>query len=271
MYHLKKAGETHTIEATERMRWGKRLEGPIAEGVAEELGVQAAPFKHYMRIPEIRMGASFDYEITSGEYAGWLMEIKNVDRLIFKRDWEESEATDYIETQVQHQMHVADRPGCLIVALVGGNEAFYIPRKRDVLIGTALEKRVKRFWDDVLAGSEPEPNYNKDADFIIGLHQSAGSSVLDGNDDPRLAELIKSYQTIKADISANEKEAKALKAQVLDIAGDGYNKIIVDGYSVSCGMVKDTPPTVITSEMVGQTYGGRNGFRNFRVTKKKEK
>ncbi len=36
-------------------------------------------------------------------------------------------------------------------------------------------------------------------------------------------------------------------------------------------MTKDTAPTLITEEMVGQTYGGRRGFRNFRVNERKQK
>ncbi|MFQ5640640.1 MAG: YqaJ viral recombinase family protein, partial [bacterium] len=267
LYHLKKSGEVRAFDSNERMRWGQRLEASIAEGVSEELSCDVSPFKNYIRMPEVRMGASFDYEILSGKYKDWLMEVKNVDSLIFKQQWSETEATDYIETQVQHQMEVADRPGCLVVALVGGNRIFYIPRERDLDVGKALKNRIKKFWQDIESGNEPSPDYERDADFIIGLHQASGGEVLDGSGNETLVDLIKSYHEITQDITENDKEAKAIKAQILEIIGDGPSKVLVDGYSLSCSMTKNTPPTVITDEMIGQTYGGRKGFRNFRITK----
>ena len=36
-------------------------------------------------------------------------------------------------------------------------------------------------------------------------------------------------------------------------------------------MIADTPPTLITEDMVGTTYGGRRGYRNFRINARKAK
>ena len=51
------------FEENDRMKWGSRLEGAIAAGIAEDYGLIVEPFKVYMRIPELRMGSSFDFKI----------------------------------------------------------------------------------------------------------------------------------------------------------------------------------------------------------------
>jgi hypothetical protein len=47
----------------DRMKWGKRLESVIAEGIGEDYGLKVVPFKTYLRIPELRMGSSFDFKV----------------------------------------------------------------------------------------------------------------------------------------------------------------------------------------------------------------
>ena len=81
LWHRKKTGSILSIEENERMKWGSRLEPAIAEGIGIDNGWDVAPFKNYMTIPELRLGSSFDYVIGSNES---LLEIKNVDNLIFK-------------------------------------------------------------------------------------------------------------------------------------------------------------------------------------------
>ena len=44
-----------------------------------------------------------------------------------------------------------------------------------------------------------------------------------------------------------------------------------DGWKISASMVADTPPTIITPDMVGQEIGGRKGYRNLRISTVKPK
>lgn len=61
----------------------------------------------------------------------------------------------------------------------------------------------------------------------------------------------------------------ALKAKVLYTAGSAC-KITSSVGTVSCGYVAATPGKIITPDMVGQTIGGRAGYRTFRFTSKKK-
>ena len=269
LFHYKSTRTSSDFDETDRMKWGKRLEAVIAEGIAEDLGLTIRPLKEYMRHSEVKgMGSSFDYAILGHQDGPGLMEIKNVDSLVYRKDWSEDEAPAHIETQVQHQMEVADVNWCLIVAFCGGNRPYVIRRERDREVGKVLCQRINRFWKDVEAKKAPTPDFIKDAEFIISLHQSAGVKVLEAGE--AVAAMLAEYARLTAEAKSYDELKEAKKAEILMAIGDEYNKVKAGPYTLSCGMTKDTPPSIITPDMVGQTYGGRKGYRGFRLTEKKD-
>jgi predicted phage-related endonuclease len=165
-------------------------------------------------------------------------------------------------------MEIADIEWTLICVLVGGNEAKFIYRERDREVGQGLRDAVRKFWDGVVSSTPPEPNYARDSDFIVSLHQAAGVSLLE-SDEQELIDRLRTHYDIGKEIKDLETERKEMKARIIDTIGDEYNKVKAGAYSLSCGMTKETPPTEITEEMVGESYGGRKSYRTFRVTEKK--
>ena len=258
LFHRKASGDAAIIEDNPRMKAGRYLEPSIAELAGSELGCEVRPLKVYMRDPDVRMGSSFDFEIISGELDGWLLEIKNVDYLVYRDKWEDDEAPDWIECQVQHEIEVADRPGCVIACLVGGNDLRLILRERNRKMGAAIRARIEKFWQDVAAGNAPEPDYLRDADYLIALHQSAGDEVFDAREQPELVDKLREYKRIRGEAGDLDKLSRALKAQILETIGDDVNKVIADGVTLSCGMTKDSFVEAHT----------RKGYRQFRVTVK---
>jgi len=268
LWHRKHDGVIVEIEDNDRMKWGRRLEAPIAEGIAEDLDIKVEPFKEYLTHPdEPHMGSSFDYRIVGGAQGDGLMEIKNVDGLVYRKTWTEDEAPKHIEAQVQHEMEVAGLDYCMIVALVGGNDPKVIWRNRDRDMGAKIRRTIGRFWKTIEANKPPKPDFEQDAEFIISLHQSAGIKILEA--DEELADMLAQYANHTQAMKLYDNLKKELKAKILDKVGDEYNKVIAEGFSLSLTMTKTTPPTVITEDMVGQTYGGRKGYRQFRLTEKK--
>ncbi len=271
LWHRKKDGVIVEVEDNNRMKWGRRFEAPIAEGMAEDLGVEVEPFKEYLTHPEEpRMGSSFDYKMTDKHGNVGLMEVKNVGVDVYRNVWSEEEAPPFIEIQVQHEMEVAGMDFCLIVALVGGNDPKTIWRNRDRAMGLRIRHRIHTFWKSIEANEPPSPVYEKDADFIISMHQSAGVKVMEA--DEELQAMLVDYDLFLAKAKFYEQEKKEMKARILDKVGDEYNKVIwpEGNMTLSLGMTKDTPPKVITPDMVGQKIGGRKGYRQFRLTVKKE-
>jgi hypothetical protein len=197
-----------------------------------------------MRIPELRMGSSFDFIILPGEgYKRGLMEIKNVDGLQFKRAWIEGgddaddEAPPHIEFQVQHQMEVADIDWCLIVALVGGNTPKVIARQRDPEVGALIRERVAEFWHRVDTGNAPKPNFTKDGDTLARLYRENDGSVIDLSENARLTELCRAYKEA-GEQESHGKTAKAIaKAEILTII-ESAKSITADGFKISAGTNK---------------------------------
>jgi len=274
LYH-EKLGNPAAFKASERMRWGNRLESAIAYGAAEDHGFTVQPLKVYMRNPDLRIGSSFDFEILSEQHGQGIMEIKNVDSLIYKRNWTDDgngniEAPEHIELQVQHQMEVSGFEYCAIVAFVGGNSTKIAYRRRDPEIGKAIRDRVEQFWGRVEAKEAPSADYSKDADLIAQLYSQVNKGeLIDTKDDDVLANLVEQYRDAKQSQAHFEKMADGFKARILERVKTA-EKIISPFGSISLGMVKDTPPKLITADMVGTSVGGRAGYRSFKFTPVKQ-
>lgn len=261
LFHRKKSKTIQKIDQNQRMRAGKFLEPSIAELVGNELGCRVAPFKVYATDVDDKMGSSFDYEIVDGKFKDWILEIKNVDYLIYRDQWEDDEAPDHIEVQVQHQLELTGRPGVLIAALVGGNDLRIIERERNPKMGLGIRWRIRSFWEDVAVDREPVPDFTRDAEFIISLHQSAGDEIFCADEGDRVSGLIAEYKELRDGLKDLEDKSKAVKAEILSIVGDNYCKVETPTHRISCGEIGDVRVEAYT----------RAGYRNFKCTKKKEK
>ena len=274
LWHRKRSGTAPEFKVNDRMKWGNRLEAAIAHGIAEEQGWEIQPMKDYWRDPDARLGSSFDFMITNlGEPTH--LEIKNVDYLAFRDGWIEHEdgsieAPEHIEMQVQHQMAVSGFKRAYIGAFIGGNRGVVIERERDEDVIRAIRAKVAEFWRTVDAGQEPDPVMPEDAEAVIRMHQYAEpGKILDASHDEEIARLVADYKAACALRDQSKEDAEVAKARLLERIGDA-EKVLLPGFSISAGMIADTPPTIITAEMVGQTYGGRKGYRNLRITAKKK-
>ena len=275
LWHRKHSGDVPEFKTNERMKWGNRLEAAIAHGIAEEQGWTIEPMKDYLRLPEERIGSSFDFRITSlGEPAH--LEIKNVDYLAFRDGWIEHddgtiEAPEHIEMQVQHQMMVSGYKRAFIGAFIGGNRGVVIERERDEQVISAIRQRIADFWHSVDAGQEPAPMMPGDAEAVIRLNQYAQpGKILDASADEEIAIRVAEYKALGNQAKDIDERLQALKASLFEAIGDA-EKVLLDGWTISAGIQAETPPTLITADMVGTTYGGRKGFRNLRINARKSK
>ena len=273
LWHRKKTGLVPEFVVNERMKWGNRLEAAIAHGIAEEQGWEIRPMKEYLRDPDLRMGSSFDFVITNlGEPVH--LEIKNVDYLAFRDGWIEHddssiEAPEHIEMQVQHQMAVSGFKRAFIGAFIAGNRGVVIERLRDDDVIAAIRAKVANFWRTVDAGLEPEPVMPGDAEVIIRMNQYAKpGKILSAEGDDTLAEMLERYKKAAAAEKNAKEDKEVAKAEIFQHIGDA-EKVLTNAWSVSCAMQADTPPTLITADMVGKSYGGRAGFRNLRIYPRK--
>lgn len=260
------------FEGNERMKWGTRLQDAIAEGIQADFGIWIKPLREYVVKDDIAMGSSFDYEIIGGQIGAdhvfddliplgpGILEIKNVDSLVYKNQWVDGEAPDHIEIQVQHQMEVLEREWAVIAALIGGNRTEILIRKRDRAVGAAIASKVREFWTNLAAGILPPVTMPEDAAFLIKLHQYAEvDKVYDGQHDDELRRLCGVYSKYAAVEKRASERKKAAQAFILRHIGTA-ERALAQGFSVSAGMVAGC-----------HVEYDRAPYRNFRVTQKKVK
>lgn len=273
LWHRKATGVVEAHGDSERMRWGRRLESAIATGVAEDNGWQVRKRDVYVRLDDLRLGASFDFEIDGDPRGPGLLEVKNVDGLVFRDQWhvanDSREAPDHIELQLQTQLEVSGFAWGCIVALVGGNEAHTLIRTRDEEIGRDIRGRARAFWQSVDSGTAPRPDFVRDSEFIIRqLRRHAGTEAIKA--DAEIDNLLAIYQRQAAAMKAAEESRDAVKAEILLRIGTAA-KVTSKLGTLSCGETKDSNGAFITADMVGTYVGGKAGFRQFRFYPTKEK
>lgn len=277
----RKAGKTDSsFKPNERTEIGKEIEVAIASRAARLFGVRIRHKNEYMRIHSARMGASFDYEIMGvrdsatcedqrlrmafGSMGPGLMEVKNVDRFIFKNEWmvgDQPEAPAHIEIQLQQQLEVSELKWGVIVAFVGGNHIEIILRLRDEAVGASLRHTILTFWRNLMTDIYPPISLPEDLGVIKLLHGYAEpGSLFDARENEQVTDLATAY--IAA--AAAEKSAKDLKdtahANLLQLIGEAERVICGNGISISCGMIAPTRVEAFD----------RKGYRNWRVTQRKQ-
>lgn len=246
------------FKGSDRTVWGNRLEAAIAAGIAEDCGVIAVPYKNYVRIPEVRLGASFDWRIVGlaegfkgdqsvrdmfKEHGPGNLEVKNIDSLQFKRNWiadgDVIEATPQIEFQTQGQMEVADLGWTLLAPLVGGNTPRPVIRLRDKELGAMIVEKAAELWDRIARGAAPEPDFQKDAGVISSLYALNNGTELDMSDNNRLAELCANRKRA-SDAESAAKDAKdAATAEILTLIGGAKKVKAASGFTISASTVEE--------------------------------
>lgn len=258
LHHRKAGALPAEFEENTRMVWGNRLEAAIAAGVAEDLGLIVTPLKVYMRIPELRLGSSFDFQIVglaegfSGdetarnmfrERGPGIMEVKNVDGLQFRRTWvddgENIEAPPHIEFQVQTQLLVSGMTWTVIAPLVGGNTPKPIFRVADEPVQAAIVAHVTEFWQRVDANNPPAPNFTDDAAAIKRLYVNNDGSHIDLSEDVRLAGLCVAYKAAGDEAKAAEAKRQAALAEIITIIGAAKTAQAA-GFKISAGTNKES-------------------------------
>lgn len=261
LWHRKHGMISADFEANERMKWGTRLESAIAHGIAEDHGWQIRKMSEYIRDDELNLGASFDYAI--GDYG--LLEIKNVDALIFRDGWTfdedgNLEAPLHIEIQVQQQLMLSQRAVCYIGALVGGNKVVMIERQPDKAVHAEIKAKALKFWDSIQSSKEPSPDFIKDAEFISKLYQYAEpGKVVDASGDSEFAMWAVEYKRLGDEIKMSEEVRDGYKARMLQRIGDA-EKVLGSGFTVSAGVVGEADISY-----------KRKAYRTFRCSWKKQK
>lgn len=197
------------------------------------------------------------------------LEYKVVASTVFRDQWQDGPPLPY-QLQYQAQLDCTGRTGGAIVALVIGMfdfdlEIFPIDRHDGAI--NRIRQDVAAFLDDVIVGNEPPIETARDAAAIAALYRDVikRDPPVDLTSDEALPRLCAEYKAV-ASMEAEAKTAKAVvKARIFDAIGADGNAI-TKGFRISANNSAGQPGTTITPEMVGTVVGGRDSFRNCRIT-----
>lgn len=268
------------LELGERASWGLRLQRAIAKGIAEDYGLKVRAITGYARYPTLRMGASFDYEVIGlkdekadnalaemfREFGPGVLEVKNVDSLVFKNTWGEMEdgtfeAPSHIELQVQHQLEVLGYNWGAIAVLIGGNKGLVIVRKYYPDVGAEIRDKIAWFWGLVDKGEMPPVRYPHDNKAVIRLFKDVEpDKQYDARNDDTIIDLCTEYANAHEDFNAAKLAKETIQAKLLEKIIDA-EKILVPGFSFSAKLIG---PTHIKAHE-------RSGYRNFYLRRLKAK
>lgn len=146
---------------SERMDAGTYLESAIAEWSRKKFDWNLRKVRRYIQHPNHPgWGASLDFEVHEKGRAGWPVEVKNVDGLIYRDQWvgEGDEIFDWplhINLQLQHQIGAAEAPEGYVVCCVRGNELKRGHIRRHEATQARIGEAIDMFWQAVDQGADP--------------------------------------------------------------------------------------------------------------------
>lgn len=270
LWQEKRHGDRVPFTDNDRAKWGRRLESVVATGIAEDQGWTVRPMKEYVRLPDVRIGSSFDFRIQNGPTSGdddadHILEVKTVDFLAFRDGWtidqDFIEAPPHIELQVQHQMLVSGLRRAYIGVMVGGNRIEVIQRDADDEVHAGIMAEAAKFWASINENRPPDPVMPDDADALIRLNSFAEpGKLIDLRGDASMSEMLAEYARLGTEAKVIDESRKVLKADLLQRIGDA-EKVLTDAGKISAGVTGPTDVAAFT----------RAAFRQFRFYPNKAK
>lgn len=259
LYQAKANGLQVPFESNSRIEAGNDVEAYAAQKVAKDLGMEARPYKDYIRLPELRIGSSFDW-ILNDEV---ILEIKTMDWRIWKA-LDDGCLPPHIEIQVQHQMMVSGKRECIVAVWTGIYDYALYEREADDEMHAAMMAKVAAFWLDVAAGNAPPIDAYRDGKILELVYRDQKEDMIDlsGRDD--IDAMIERWRFHKAEADRNDKEATAIKTQLHELLADNKGGF-TNRFRISAGFQKDSQGTLVTEEMVGTYINQRRGYRRLDI------
>lgn len=241
VWHIKAGNISGDGMLGDRGEAGKFMESAIAAWAADKWNLRLRKVRRHIRHKTIeRFGVSLDYETVEGHIP---YEIKNVDNLVFRDNWEHDGDTitrtpiDYL-LQCQAQLACTGKPRHGLVACVGGNSLYRMEIARHDRVVAKIENAVRRFWQSIDEGKEPKPNFAADAAAISQLYWRSDEGSVDYSSNNRLHCVLAEYEDARAREKAAGEQKDQAKAEVLTII-NGHSKVVCGDYVLNTSTVRE--------------------------------
>lgn len=240
-----------------RVICGTEIEAGAAKVFSVLHKLQVRKVHRYIFSDHVRgMGCSLDYEVRD-EHHGWVpLEIKCVDWLVWRDEWERGEGTARhdriitdiepplaIDLQIQHQLALTRKPYGYCGLLVAGNQPYLVRRDAYFPIIHAIEQRIGEFWQRIDNRDEPPIKASSDLAVVSGIYREVPDAIADLSHDNELPDLCAEFSRLKGERLAAEKEEKRLKAEILSRMGEA-GRFVTAAFTGSCPTVYRAAQTI---------------------------
>lgn len=258
--YLDKIGELPD-SPTPQKTWGLRLEDAVATAYAEETGRKVyLPEEKTIRHPSIEYMLASPDRFTDIDGQVCVLELKT------SGSGEDGEwgtpGTDEIPLnyilQVQHQMGVCNLERADVAVLFGVNDFRIYTVRRSEQIISAIEREVRRFWEQVQSRNPPTPDWEHESTWglvanLWGADPTAAPLQLGGEEDA----LARRYLRLGEELAALKKERESVKAQLLYALGSATSAVTEGGLRVTRKLVSRAGFEVGPTEYYRLSIGDR--------------
>jgi putative phage-type endonuclease len=220
--------------ATEAMQFGLLLEDDILEMYTRKTGVTALLRQVSVESESVDfpMRATLDAVASDGR----LLECKAVsiggaNHWPEDGDWENLPSR--VLFQVQHQMSVADRDRCDVIAFLPLQLRIYPVRRRDDLIAPLIEME-EEFWRYVADETPPPPLSDAEAESCVRALGVADRCIPLGLD---VQEVADDYDKICEDIRELEFDKKRIRERLIAAMAGNRHASLPDGRMLDCNVI----------------------------------
>jgi predicted phage-related endonuclease len=236
-----KAGQIELLKQGDNpvLRRGRLFESAVGAAVAEERPQwRIEKANVYLRDPDLKFGATPDFFIYGDPRGLGLLQTKTCAPAVFASDWKGVDKAPFgTVIQVLGEAILVDPAFCVVAALCidpWNVECAIVEVPRHPATEQKIRDAIVRFWKDVAAGREPEPDYYLDKDLIALLspHEQPGAT-FDARGDNELISALIERGDLKERMARDEKRCKAIEALVMDRMGEAESIVGVDDFRVT--------------------------------------
>lgn len=221
------------------MRRGRWLEPAVATAVREQRpDWKIEPGDCYLRDPDAKLGATPDFFIHGDPRGLGVLQAKTAAPHIFERDWDSGKSCPtWITFQAQTEALLAGAAFSVVAVLLVDPfrmDCHMIDVPVDAGLQAEIVRRACNFRDDVIAGREPQPDFEKDSDVIklLAPTEVKGKAVdLSGNN--QLPELLSARENIRARMEADKADCEVIETELRFLMGDAETITGLPGWRIS--------------------------------------
>ena len=245
----------------DRIKWGMRLEAPIANGCAEDQGWKIRKGGYFEDDLCPGLGASPDYIVlppVEGKQGPGVMEIKNVDAMIHHSKWANGHPPLHIILQLQQQLAATGYQWGVVCELIGGNTLSLYHYDVHPKLIRKIRQKINAFWQSVHDKKPPPMDDSPlNGEILKTIYSPSSREIVDFSSDNELPGLCQSYKETNEKIKQLKKESNQLKNSIMDKMGNNQCAV-TNGYVISISIQQEKPDRVA---MPGEVIKGRSEVR----------